>query len=202
MTPAATSSPIGLAHLTLLHLTPPELVATAAEAGYDFVGIRVRPATAGERQHPMAPGSPMSRETIRRLEDSGLTCNDVEVLLIKEDVGRDDWLPMLEAGAALGAKGLICSHGYDDWDRYAETLATLVEDARGYDIIPSIEPVSYFPISRVSQAAAFAERTGAGVLIDTLHVIRGGSGLEEIRDLDPSLIHFIQICDAPLETPQ
>ena len=49
---------IGIAHLTLLALSPPELVSTAAEAGYDFVGVRVKAVTAGEHQYPMAPGSP------------------------------------------------------------------------------------------------------------------------------------------------
>jgi hypothetical protein len=31
-------TPIGIAHLTLLRLSPPEVVTTASEAGYDFVG--------------------------------------------------------------------------------------------------------------------------------------------------------------------
>ena len=49
----------------------------AAEAGYDFVGIRVKAVTDGERQYPMEPGSPMSKETLRRLDDTGLTVRDV-----------------------------------------------------------------------------------------------------------------------------
>jgi len=201
MTSGTSLPPIGLAHLTLLHLTPPELVTIAARAGYDFVSLRVRPATDGERQHPMAPGSPMSRETIRQLEETGLFCNDVEVLLIRPEIGRDDWLPALEAGAALGAGGLVCSHGSSDWDRFTETLGALVEDARGYGIRPALEPVSYFPISRVSQAAEYATATGAAVLLDALHVFRGGSDLDDVRALDPHLISFVQICDAPRETP-
>ena len=48
------NTPIGIAHLTLLRLSPPELVTTAAEAGYDFVGIRVKAVTEGEHQYPMA----------------------------------------------------------------------------------------------------------------------------------------------------
>ena len=46
-----TTVPIGIAHLTLLRLAPPELVTVAAEAGYDFVGIRVKAVTDGERQY-------------------------------------------------------------------------------------------------------------------------------------------------------
>src|SRR6185312_13753740 len=93
--------PIGIAHLTLLALSPPELVSTAAEAGYDFVGVRVKAVTEGEHQYPMAPGSPMSRETLLRLSDTGLTVRDVEFLQLRPDTGPDDWMPALEAGAAL-----------------------------------------------------------------------------------------------------
>ena len=97
------STPVGIAHLTLLRLSPPELVTTAAAAGYDFVGVRVKAVTAGEHQYPMAPGSPMSRETLRRLDDTGLRVRDIEFLTLRPDTGPDDWRPALEAGAALGA---------------------------------------------------------------------------------------------------
>ena len=95
--------PLGIAHLTLLALSPPELVVTAAEAGFDFVGVRVKAVTDGEHQYPMAPGSPMSRETLLRLSDTGLTVRDVEFLQLRPQTGPDDWMPALEAGAALGA---------------------------------------------------------------------------------------------------
>jgi sugar phosphate isomerase/epimerase len=96
--------PIGIAHLTLLRLTPPELVTVAAEAGYDFVGIRVKAVTAGERRYAMEPGSPLSQETVARLRGTGLEVRDIEFLPLGPDTGRDDWMPALEAGAALGAR--------------------------------------------------------------------------------------------------
>ena len=100
--------PIGLAHLTLLRLSPPELVTTAAAAGYDFVGIRVKAVTAGERHYAMEPGSPLSRETLARLRDTGLEVRDVEFLPLGPDTGRDDWMPALEAEIM----GMIAGGGY------------------------------------------------------------------------------------------
>ena len=94
-----TTAPIGIAHLTLLRLAPPELVTVAAAAGDDFVGIRVKADNDGERQYPMEPGSPMSKETLRRLDDTGLTVRDVEILTLRPDTGPDDWL---RSGAARG----------------------------------------------------------------------------------------------------
>ena len=59
----------GLEHLTLLGVSPPDLVSTAAQAGFSAVGLRISPATDGERPWPVSPGSPMLAETVRRYDD-------------------------------------------------------------------------------------------------------------------------------------
>lgn len=194
--------PVGVAHLTLLRLSPPELVSTAAQAGYDFVGIRVKAVTSGEHQYPMQPGSPMSKETLHRLDDTGLAVRDVEFLSLGPDTGPTDWLPALEAGAALGAGTLSVVGADTDRARLTDTLARLVADARPYGIRPTLEPISYQPVSRVADAAGLATATGAALLLDALHIRRGGSSLEAVRGLDPDLVPVLQICDAPLAAPE
>ena len=196
------NTPIGLAHLTLLRLSPPELVTTAAEAGYDFVGIRVKAVTEGEHQYPMEPGSLMSRETLRRLDDTGLTVRDIEFLTLRPDTGPDDWQPALEAGAALGASTFSVVGVDDDPARLTDTLARLTADGAAYGIRPTLEPISYQPVSRVADAAAIARATGAAVLLDALHIQRGGSSLDDVRALEPELVPCIQLCDGPLAVPQ
>ena len=196
------TTPIGIAHLTLLALTPPELVTTAARAGYDFVGVRVTAVTEGEHQYPMQPGSPMSRETLRRLDDTGLTVRDVEFLTLRPDTGPDDWQPALEAGAALGASTFSVVGVDDDPARLTDTLARLTADGAAYGIRPTLEPISYQPVSRVADAAAIARATGAAVLLDALHIQRGGSSLDDVRALEPELVPCIQLCDGPLAVPQ
>jgi len=201
MTPPSVA-PVGVAHLTLLQLSPPDLVTTAAEAGYDFVGVRVKAVTAGEHQYPMQPGSPMAQETLRRLDDTGLAVRDVEFLSLGPDTGPADWLPALEAGAALGA-GTLSVVGADvDRVRLTDTLAHLVADARPYGIRPTLEPISYQPVSRVSDAAALASATGAALLLDALHIQRGGSSVDDVRALEPALVPVLQICDGPLAAPE
>ena len=196
------STPIGIAHLTLLRLPPPELVTTAAEAGYDFVGIRVKAVTEGEHQYPMQPGSPMSRETLRRLDDTGLTVRDIEFLTLRPDTGPDDWQPALEAGAALGASTFSVVGVDDDPARLTDTLARLTADGAAYGIRPTLEPISYQPVSRVADAAAIARATGAAVLLDALHIQRGGSSLDDVRALEPELVPCLQLCDAPSAVPR
>ena len=194
--------PLGIAHLTLLALSPPELVVTAAEAGFDFVGVRVKAVTDGEHQYPMAPGSPMSRETLLRLSDTGLTVRDVEFLQLRPQTGPDDWMPALEAGAALGASTFSVVGVDPDRSRLTATLARLTADAAAYGIRPTLEPISYQPVSRVADAAAIARAAGAAVLLDALHIQRGGSSIDDVRALEPSLVPCLQICDGPLATPE
>ncbi|MFJ4843180.1 TIM barrel protein [Streptomyces sp. NPDC088746] len=192
---------IGLAHLTLLRLSPPELVSTAAEAGYDFVGIRVNAATEGERQYPMEPGSPMSRETLQRLDDTGLHVRDIEFLTLRPDTGAGHWRPALEAGAALGARTVSVVGADPDRSRLTDTLAALTADAATLGIRPTLEPISYQPVRTVTEAARIATAAGAAVLLDALHIQRGGSTLDDIRALDADLIPCLQLCDGPLTAP-
>ncbi|WP_435120402.1 sugar phosphate isomerase/epimerase family protein [Amycolatopsis thermoflava] len=193
---------VGLAHLTLLRLSPPELVTTAAEAGFDFVGVRVRAATAGERQYPMAAGSPMSRETVRRLDDTGLRVRDIEFLALGPDTRPGDWAATLEAGAALGASTISVTGSDPDRGRLTDTLAALTEDALELGIRPTLEPISYQPVSTVAEAAAIASSAGAALLLDPLHIQRGGSTIDDVRALDPDLVPVLQLCDGPLAAPE
>lgn len=193
---------LGLAHLSLLHLDPPELVDTAAQAGFDFVGIRVRGATPTEQLPDMSPGSSASKETLARLADTGLRVADIEFLSLDGTAGRETWLPMLEAGAALGASTLNLAGQDPDASRLTETLHQLVEDAAQFSMVPALEPISYNAVSTVPQAAAIAGAAGAHIMLDPLHLARGGSSAEDVAALDPAMIPVLQFCDGPAVLPE
>jgi len=195
-------TPVGIAHLTLLRLSPPDLVSTAAAAGYDFVGIRVRGVTPAEEPWPMRPGSPMCRETLRRLADTGLVVRDVEFLPLDAATGAADWLPALEAGAALGATTLSVAGADADLHRLTDTLTQLTSDAAQFGIRPTIEPISYQPLRRLADAAAVATAAGAAVLVDPLHLQRAGGTVDDVRALGPDLVPCVQLCDGPLTAPE
>jgi sugar phosphate isomerase/epimerase len=57
-------------------------------------------------------------------------------------------------------------------------------------------------VCRVAAAAAVAREAGAAVLLDALHIQRGGSTLDDVRALEPALVPVVQICDGPLTTPK
>lgn len=207
---SAPRRPVGLAQLSLLGTAPPDLVLLAAEAGFDFIGARVRPVTPAERPYDLQPGSPMLAATLANVRSTGVRVVDIEFLLMdgtgdQGDVGgahgqRDAWLRMLEAGHALGARTMTVAGADPEPARFAENLAQMAEDGREFGITPTLEPISYQRISSLPSAAAAARAAGAQVVVDTLHFRRFGGTLAELAAI-ASLVPMLQLCDAPAQRP-
>ncbi|GAA4039071.1 sugar phosphate isomerase/epimerase [Arthrobacter methylotrophus] len=197
--------PVGLAQLSLLNTAPPELVGVAAQAGFDFIGVRVRPVTVTERPYDLQPGTPMLRETLLRMRDTGVTVRDIEFLLLDGSDQREAWLRMMEAGQALGASSLTVAGADPDSARLVRTLARMTEDGRGFGITPTLEAISYQPVASIAQTADIARQAGCRIVVDTLHFNRyNGSGAaaqwEELR-ANAGLVPLLQLCDGPAERP-
>src|SRR5689334_14430051 len=101
------SHPLGLAHLTLIELAPPQLVEAAAQAGFDRISVRIAPAATGEAVAPMLGGAPKMRETLARMRDLNVAVNDVEIILLKGDTDVPALEPVVAAAAQLGAQHIL-----------------------------------------------------------------------------------------------
>ncbi|MEJ6549037.1 TIM barrel protein [Corynebacterium sp. USCH3] len=191
---------LGLAPLSALTVPPDLLVRFAANAGFDFVGLRVLAVTAAEPSYDLSAGSPLLAATLRALDETGLSVVDAEFLRIDADTDRDAWLPALEASAALGATRLTVAAGDDDLTRLTDTLGRLVDDAAGYGVVPSLEPISYRSVRSLPVAARVARDTGARVLPDTLHLARIHADVDELAQIS-DLVDMVQLCDSPAHAP-
>jgi hypothetical protein len=87
---------VSLSALTVLELAPPDMVTCARDAGYTHVGLRLIPATPNEPSYETIGDTPVIRETLARLADTGITVLDIEILRLKPDVRVRDFLPVLE----------------------------------------------------------------------------------------------------------
>lgn len=197
---------LGLAQLSLVGTAPPDLVSIAAEAGFDFIGARVRPVTPTERPYNLQPGSPMLRETLVRMADTGITVEDIEFLLL-DGTGlqngadqREAWLRMMEAGQALGASTLTVACADPDLDRFGDHLAQMTQDGKAYGIVPTLEPIAYQTVRSIPQAVELADRAGCKIVVDALHVNRFGGTWAQLEDA-AGLVPMIQLCDGPSIPP-
>jgi len=192
---------IGIAHLTLLSVAPPDLVAVASQAGYDTVGIRVGTVTPTEERWPMEVGSALFAETVTVLEDTGVRVNDVEIVRLSPDFDVADHIRTFESGQALGARFLNVLADDPDLIRVHDNFAALDTAASRYGLRPILEPMVFMSVSDFDDAVAVVKGTGGGVMVDPLHLRRFGGSVAEIAGIDPALLPYCQICDAPAELP-
>jgi len=196
--------PIGLAALTVLELSPPDMVSCAAEAGFASIGLRLLPPTAEEVQHPMVGDTPLVRETARRLADTGIPVLDIELFRLKPDTNVEDYRAALETGARLGAREVLLAGNDPDEARLTDRFAKFCEIAHEYGMGASLEPMPWTDVRNFAQGAriaAAAGRDNADIVIDPIHFDRGGSRAEEIAAVPPTRLRYMQLCDAPAERP-
>jgi sugar phosphate isomerase/epimerase len=206
---AAPRRELSLAHLTVLDATPPELVTVAAAAGFRQVGIRLTATpSVGVPPYDVLGDTPMLRETLRRMADTGVSVLDVEFLRFEPEhpVGIPEGF--LEAGARLGAKYVLVMSAEPAEARTLERFAELCDRAAQYGLHVCLEFAIYTGVKRLADAARMVKRSGranASVLVDALHFSRSGGTPAHIPSVEPSLYRYAQICDAapgmPTEPP-
>jgi sugar phosphate isomerase/epimerase len=190
---------LALDHLTLLDVAPPDLVALAAGAGFDAVGLRIAPATAAEPPWPMSPGSRMLAQTVQRCRDTGVTVLDTEVILLTAETDLAVCEPVLETAARLNARYITAIGDDPDLGRLSDRFARLVAMAAPYGLRPVIEFMAYKTVRSLGDAQAIAAQSGGGgILLDALHVQRCGTPIAEIARVEPRLLSYVQLCDAPM----
>ena len=193
---------VGVDHLTMLDVSPPDLVSVAGQAGFDSVSLRVVAATPGEEPWPMAVDAPMLEETVRRLDDTGVRVLSVEVVRVGPDTRREDYERALEAGARLRSRYVTVNVDDPEIERACEAFAALTAEARSYGLRPLVEPIPYTQVSNLDEAIYIAERSGGGgILLDALHFQRYAGHLEQLRSVGRDLLSYVQLCDAPLTPP-
>ena len=156
---------VSLSALTVLELAPPDMVSCAREAGYTHVGLRLIPATPNEPSYETIGDTPVIRETLARLADTGITVLDIEILRLKPDVRVRDFLPVLETAARLGARNALVAGNDPDEARLTENLAALCDLAAPLGIAPCLEPMPWTDAKDFAQGARIvgnAARSNAG----------------------------------------
>jgi sugar phosphate isomerase/epimerase len=193
-----------LAHLTVLSLTPPQLVDVAARTGYDCVGVRMTRVTPDELLYPLSTDRALRHETKARLADTGIRILDIELLRMDPTLDADHFLPCLEAGAELGARHAIAQLPDPDRERATKRFARLCDLAKPLGIFVSLEFPHWTETGNLAEAARVVRavnRTNAGILIDMLHFGRSNSSLDELAKLPREWFRFAHVCDAAKEVP-
>jgi sugar phosphate isomerase/epimerase len=146
----------------------------------------------------------MLRDTIRRLDATGVRVLDVEVMRIGPDGLAVDLEVLLDTAARLGARYMLVLSDDSDEMRLADRLAEISTRARSYGLALALEFMPFRGVKDLSAAVRVAELAGQEnlrLLVDALHLQRSGGTAKDVSRLDPSAVAYLHLCDAPSTAP-
>jgi sugar phosphate isomerase/epimerase len=193
-----------LAYLTSTPLTPPDAVALADKLGYQAIGVRITPAAPGGDFSPLTTDSVMLRETVRRIDDTGISVFDVEIARLGADFKLDQFASFLETAARLKARAILVAGNDPDEPRLTDSFAKFCRAAAPYGLTADLEFMPWTAVKNAKTALRIVSSAGepnGRVLIDALHVARSATTLDDIAGLPRHLLSYAQLCDAPAGIP-
>ena len=196
---------LGIERLGLFGMPPPQIIALAAELGCECVGIGLAPAPGGYNPdgHPdwsLRDDPAQRRATQAAARDSGVRIAIVEGFAVMPGHDVRGFAADLDIVAELGCDRINVVSIGKDMRQAVDGFAALSEMAAERGLKVCAEMGSLGPLDRVGPALAVAEGVGQpnfSLLIDTMHFFRLGNTLEDFAALDPALIGYVQLADAP-----
>jgi sugar phosphate isomerase/epimerase len=197
-----TNTSFSLAHLTMLTVSPPELIEIAARAGYQFVSLRPIPVGApNEPLHPFSTDKALLARTKAALASTGIGLLDIEVARIIKEARPQNYVPAFEAAAELGGRHVLTSAWCDDRLYIRDFYSELCALAEPFGLTVDFEFVTWSGVKSLNEAVEVvrqSRRPNAGIVIDTLHFDRCHADPRQLAQLPREWFHFAQINDAPL----
>jgi sugar phosphate isomerase/epimerase len=180
------------------------MVRLAARLGFAFVGLRLQPNALGAPHQRLIGDAAILRETRAALADTGVGVFDIEIIRIGAQFDLAAQQPLLEAGAALGARAVLVAADDPEPARLAHHFVRLCEAMLPFGLTADLEFMPWTAVKTAREALATVQTAGtprnAGILVDAIHFGRSATTLADIAALPRSLLHYAQIGDA--STPE
>ena len=206
-------SRLGIEMLTLLGMPPVEHVELAAELGCTSISTGLMKLPLAPFGYPdvelypdwsLAEDAGLRRDLKAALRDTGVHIGLGEGFRVSAESDVVDSAPQLDIMAELGAWRINAISTEGDLPRAHDQFAMLAEmvTVRGMQFVVEFAPPH--ALNSVEAALAVVEHVGRGrcrLMFDTMHFFRSGAKVEDIGELDPTLIGYAQLCDVPLQSP-
>ena len=189
-----------LAFLSVSELDPITAIYTAAESGYNAVGLRMLKASPIESDYPLLYDDALLVKVSEAIRETGIDIGDVELIRLKPDTDISSFKPFFERAHILGARHVIVAGDDANFHRITENFRMLCELAFSYGMTADLEPMPWTEVPNIKTALQIVESAAmpnGGILVDALHFHRSDDTFDAIREIPPERIHIFQICDAP-----
>lgn len=197
---------LGIDFLTVLGLPPVQHVELAADLGCRYISLITRPSPVNPTRSPpfdLVGDAALRRELKSVMRDRGVSIALGEGFLIRpggdiRDVAATLFDPMLD----LDVRRINVVSMDPDVPRTLDECATIAELATsaGFeDIVCEFAPIlTLRDLSMALDAVRHVNRPNFRLLIDTMHLGRTGGTAADLAALDPALVGYVQLADAPL----
>lgn len=188
-------NPISLASGVVPEFGPVETIRAARFGGFDAVGLWVDPETWTNAT---------TREAQAALADTGLPLVDVEVIWIQPGSDMALHKKVIDVGAELGARHVLCVSSEPDMGLTAARLHELCVHAEGTGLRVALEFGIFTEVKNLAMAMGVLDQVGhplRALLIDPIHVDRSQSSIADIARIPRELLPYAQFCDAPARRP-
>jgi sugar phosphate isomerase/epimerase len=195
---------LAIGFLSVFALPPVEFVDIAADLGCRHISTVVQGV-------PLVPlGYPpyslrdpaLRKELLAAMNNRGVTITLGDGFLVLPGAEMDTHSADLDALADLGVPRINAVSLDPDLGRTFDQFATLTELAAQRNIQTVLEPVPGLTVGDLPTALAALAHVGRPdfrLLIDTMHLVRSGSGAADLAALDPQHIGYAQLNDTTLQ---
>ncbi len=184
---------VSMAAATKPDVSPADTVTAAAAGGFDGVGIWFDPTTWTDA---------LAHEVRMRLDDTGLVALDIEPVIFGPNGDHGDAL--VNAALALGARHVLMASRHPNRAFTVERFGALCDRAAAGGITVVLEFLPIFTVGSLGSAVSIVREAGrenGAVLVDNLHLARSGGFPADLATVDPVLLPYLQLSDAPLDPP-
>ena len=196
-------NPTGIDYITLYDLHPLDLIPIAAAAGAETLTI---PAVPVKLSHggsfSILRDANLRHDIMSCLAEHGVRLGMIDGLVIMPGMDVGEYERGLADFAEMGVT-TVNSVSFDDLDRSIDSFGRLAQVAAGVGMTVLIECCPALTVRTLGQALSIVQQIALPnfrLLIDTMHVSRTGEA-GTVASLDPALIGYVQVSDAPLAMP-
>jgi sugar phosphate isomerase/epimerase len=194
---------IGIERLCVFGMPPVAFVGLAADLGCRFIGTGLTPMRYynphGYPDWSLKEDPALRRETIAAMRDRDVSISLCEGFGLRPGADVRDYAADLDVLCELGGRRINVASIDRDLARTLDGFAALAEMAepRGIETTIEIGPGPIDGLPAALAAVRHVSRPSFRLLIDTMHFFRFGGSAADLAALDPGLIGYVQLCDAP-----
>jgi sugar phosphate isomerase/epimerase len=196
-------SRLGIGFLGGFGLPPVEFVNLTADLGCRHMSTVVRGLPLVPLGYPpySLKDAKLRRDLLAAMNHRGVTISLGDGFLVLPGADMHTLAADLDALAELGVPRINVVSLDPDLARTFDQFAILTELAAQRNIQTVVEPVPGLTVGDLPTALAAREHVGRSdfrLLIDTMHLVRSGSGAADVAAIDPDHIGYAQLTDTTL----